>query len=46
MIEAELKSVVREPGALPRRLEDAYGPGRAEVHRNTCHDTPGGQLGS
>ncbi|MFE2109891.1 class IV adenylate cyclase [Kitasatospora sp. NPDC059463] len=44
MIEAELKAVVRDPDALLRRLEDAHGPGRAEVYRDTYYDTPDGQL--
>ncbi|MFE7192354.1 CYTH domain-containing protein [Kitasatospora sp. NPDC057541] len=44
MIEAELKAVVREPDTVLRRLEDAYGPGRAEVYRDTYYDTAGGRL--
>ncbi|MER6361923.1 class IV adenylate cyclase [Kitasatospora sp. NPDC001527] len=44
MIEAELKALVREPDALLRRLERAYGPGRAELYRDTYYDTPDHQL--
>ncbi|MFB7476784.1 class IV adenylate cyclase [Kitasatospora sp. NPDC056184] len=44
MIEAELKALLREPDAVLRRLEDAYGPGRVEVYRDTYYDTPDGQL--
>ncbi|MER7703664.1 CYTH domain-containing protein [Kitasatospora sp. NPDC097605] len=44
MIEAELKAVLRAPGAVLRRLEDAYGPGRVEVYRDTYYDTPDGRL--
>ncbi|MQS14988.1 CYTH domain-containing protein [Streptomyces kaniharaensis] len=44
MIEAELKAVVRQSGALLRRLEGRYGPGRAEVYRDTYYDAPGGEL--
>ncbi|MFD7901363.1 class IV adenylate cyclase [Kitasatospora sp. NPDC059747] len=44
MIEAELKALVRRPGAVLRHLEGGYGPGRAEVYRDTSYDTPGGEL--
>ncbi|MFF2656144.1 class IV adenylate cyclase [Kitasatospora sp. NPDC058032] len=44
MIEAELKAVVREPAAVLRRLEEAYGPGRAELYRDTYYDTADGRL--
>ncbi|MFB6892364.1 CYTH domain-containing protein, partial [Kitasatospora sp. NPDC056327] len=38
--------MVREPGAVLRRLEGGYGPGRAEVCRDTYCDTPDGRPGS
>ncbi|MFE6865079.1 class IV adenylate cyclase [Kitasatospora sp. NPDC057692] len=44
MIEAELKALLREPDAVLRRLEAAYGPGRVERYRDTYYDTPDGQL--
>ncbi|GAA2818790.1 class IV adenylate cyclase [Kitasatospora sp. CM 4170] len=44
MIEAELKAVVREPRAVLRRLEAAYGPGCSELYRDTYYDAPDGGL--
>ncbi|WP_405012124.1 class IV adenylate cyclase [Kitasatospora sp. NBC_01539] len=43
-IEAELKAVVRDPEGVLQRLEDAHGPGRAEVYRDTYYDAPDGSL--
>lgn len=43
-IEAELKAVVRDPEGVMRRLEDAHGPGRPEVYRDTYFDAPDGSL--
>ncbi|MFD5085242.1 class IV adenylate cyclase [Kitasatospora sp. NPDC058406] len=43
-IEAELKAVVRDPEGILRLLEDRYGPGRAEVYRDTYFDAPDGSL--
>lgn len=44
MIEAELKAPVRQPSLMLRTLEGAYGPGRAEVYRDTYYDLPDGGL--
>ncbi|MFE4975982.1 class IV adenylate cyclase [Kitasatospora sp. NPDC056651] len=43
-IEAELKAVVRDPEHVLARLEEQYGPGRAEVYRDTYYDAPDGSL--
>ncbi|MFE4516288.1 class IV adenylate cyclase [Kitasatospora sp. NPDC056783] len=43
-IEAELKAVVRDPEHVLARLEELYGPGRAEVYRDTYYDAPDGSL--
>ncbi|WP_043464908.1 class IV adenylate cyclase [Kitasatospora sp. MBT66] len=43
-IEAELKAVVRDPEGLLKALEERYGPGRAEVYRDTYYDAPDGAL--
>ncbi|GAA1216676.1 hypothetical protein GCM10009665_03180 [Kitasatospora nipponensis] len=43
-IEAELKAIVRDPEAVMERLEEAHGPGRPEVYRDTYYDTPTGSL--
>ncbi|MFH8385195.1 class IV adenylate cyclase [Kitasatospora sp. NPDC018058] len=44
MIEAELKALVRQPSLMLRTLEGTYGPGRAEVYRDTYYDLPDGSL--
>lgn len=43
-IEAELKAVVRDPEGIMALLEEAYGPGRADVYRDTYYDDPSGAL--
>lgn len=43
-IEAELKARVMDPETVMARLEEAYGPGRAEVYRDTYYDDPAGAL--
>jgi len=43
-VEAELKAVVRDPGSVLAALEQAAGPGRAEVYRDTYYDDPAGTL--
>ncbi|WP_457031761.1 class IV adenylate cyclase [Kitasatospora sp. P5_F3] len=43
-IEAELKARVHDPESVMALLEQTYGPGRAEVYRDTYYDTPGGGL--
>lgn len=45
-IEAELKAKVQDPEAVMARLEEAYGPGRAEVYKDTYYDLPAGTLSS
>ncbi|MCP2310967.1 class IV adenylate cyclase [Kitasatospora paracochleata] len=44
MIEAELKARVHDPERMRALLEDAYGPGRYEVYRDTYYDDPAGEL--
>ncbi|WP_030460155.1 class IV adenylate cyclase [Kitasatospora sp. NRRL B-11411] len=43
-IEAELKARVHDPEGVTAALEEAHGPGRAEVYRDTYYDDPAGSL--
>ncbi|MFB6888181.1 class IV adenylate cyclase [Kitasatospora sp. NPDC056327] len=43
-IEAELKAAVRDPEGVLTALEERYGPGIAEVYRDTYYDAPDGSL--
>ncbi|GAA4981091.1 class IV adenylate cyclase [Kitasatospora paranensis] len=43
-IEAELKARVLDPEGVMRQLEDAHGPGRPEVYRDTYYDASDGSL--
>ncbi|WP_033212962.1 class IV adenylate cyclase [Kitasatospora phosalacinea] len=43
-IEAELKARVHDPESVMAALEEAHGPGRLEVYRDTYYDDPVGGL--